>query len=304
MAVPDYQSIMLPLLKMVADGKEYRIREIIELLSNEFNLSPEDRRELLPSGSQPLFDNRVNWANTYLKKAGLLHSENRGHVQITEQGRDVLKKKPSRIDNAFLKKFSSFNQFINRDQKSIKEDADQGTPEEKSDKTPEEELENAWKSLNKTLASDLLDKVKEISPAKFEQLVIDLLLSMGYGGSRQEAGNLVGRTGDGGIDGIINEDRLGLDKIYLQAKRWENTVPIKEVRDFAGALLAQKARKGVFITTSDFPKSAYEFAHDIDRNIVLINGIRLAELMIEFKMGVSVKETYQVKEIDSDYFEG
>ncbi|WP_010661893.1 restriction endonuclease [Marinilabilia salmonicolor] len=302
MAVPDYQSIMLPLLKMVADGKEYRIREIIELLSNEFDLSPDDRRELLPSGSQPLFDNRVAWANTYLKKAGLLHSENRGHVQITEQGLEVLKKNPSRIDNAFLKKFSSFNQFINKDQKPIKED--KGALEVKSDKTPEEELENAWKSLNKTLASDLLEKVKEISPAKFEQLVIDLLLSMGYGGSRQEAGNLVGRTGDGGIDGIINEDRLGLDKIYLQAKRWENTVPIKEVRDFAGALLAQKARKGVFITTSDFPKSAYDFAHDIDRNIVLINGIRLAELMIEFKMGVSVKETYQVKEIDSDYFEG
>ncbi|MBN1118820.1 MAG: restriction endonuclease [Bacteroidales bacterium] len=300
MAIPDYQTIMLPLLKVVADGKEYRIRDLIEILSTELDLLPDDRREMLPSGTQPLFDNRVSWANTYLKKAGLLHSSKRGYVQITEQGKKVLSSNPKKITTVFLKKFEPFQHFFSNATLAGEEESS----ESESDKTPEEELENAWKSLNKTLASELLDKVKEISPAKFEQLVLDLLLSMGYGGSRQEAGNLVGRTGDGGIDGIINEDRLGLDKIYLQAKRWENTVAIKEVRDFAGALLAQKARKGVFITTSDFPKSAYEFAHDIDRNIVLINGIRLAELMIEFKMGVSVKETYQVKEIDSDYFDG
>ena len=300
MGVPDYQTIMLPLLRMVADGKEYRIRELIGLLATELKLSPEDRRQLLPSGTQPLFDNRVAWANTYLKKAGLLKSVKRGYVQITDQGKQVLNTHPKKIDNSYLKQFQSFNQFLHQSNGGNKHSTVEPMV---ADKTPEEELEDAWKGLNEALATDLLQKVKEIEPAQFERLVIDLLLSMGYGGSRQEAGTLVGKTGDGGIDGIINEDRLGLDKIYLQAKRWENTVPIKEVRDFAGALLAQKARKGVFITTSDFPKSAYEFAHDVDRNIVLINGIRLAELMIEFKMGVSVKETYQVKEIDSDYFE-
>lgn len=302
MAVPDYQTVMLPLLRRVADGKEYRVRELIERLSEEYNLTHEDRRELLPSGTQPVFDNRVGWANTYLKKAGLLKSEKRGYVQITDLGQQVLNSSPEKINAAFLKQFDSFKDFISASQQENETDSALASID--TGKTPEEQLENAWKSLNKTLASELLEKVKEISPAKFEQLVIDLLLAMGYGGSRQEAGNLVGRTGDGGIDGIINEDRLGLDKIFLQAKRWENIVPIKEVRDFAGALLAQKARKGVFITTSDFPGSAYQFAHDIDRSIVLINGIRLAELMIEFEMGVSVKETYQVKEVDSDYFEG
>ncbi|TAJ13746.1 restriction endonuclease [Marinilabiliaceae bacterium JC017] len=300
MPIPDYQSIMLPLLKVVADGKEYRIRELVKLLSVKFKLSPEENRELLPSGNQPLFDNRVNWANTYLKKAGLLQSEKRGHVQITQSGLEVLKSNPETINVVYLRQFESFRDFVNNSNNVSIQETSQP---EQSAQTPEEELEGAWKSLNKTLASDLLQKIKTMDPGKFEKLVVDLLLAMGYGGSRQEAGNIVGKSGDGGIDGIINEDRLGLDKIYIQAKRWENTVPIKEIRDFAGALLAQKARKGIFISTSDYPKSAHEYVQNIDRTIVLINGFRLAELMIEFKMGVSVKETYQVKEIDSDYFD-
>ncbi len=300
MPVPDYQSIMLPLLKALAGGKECHSRELIDLLANTFQLTAEERRELLPSGTQFVFDNRIGWAKSYLKKAGLLSSEKRGVVQISSLGLEVLNRNPEKINVAFLKQFDSFREFIGTGTNNSDTEA---TVERIHERTPEEELENAWKSLNKTLASDLLLKVKAIEPAQFEKLVVDLLLAMGYGGSRQEAGSIVGQSGDGGIDGIINEDRLGLDKIYIQAKRWENTVPIKEVRDFAGALLAQKARKGVFITTSDYPKSAYEYVQNIDRTIVLIDGIRLAELMIEFKMGVSVKETYQVKEIDSDYFD-
>lgn len=300
MPVPDYQSIMLPLLKAVSNGKEFKFREIVELLAQSFELTEAERRERLPSGTQWLFDNRVGWANTYLKKSGLLQSEKRGFVQITELGLQVLRSKPQIINASYLRQFDSFNQFVGYTQTNKEHEAEKDieTPQ-----TPEEELEGIWTNLNRTLAAELLQKVKQIDASQFEKLVVDLLLAMGYGGSRQEAGSIVGKSGDGGIDGIIKEDRLGLDKIYLQAKRWENTVPIKEVRDFAGALMAQKAHKGVFIATSDFPKSAYEFVQNIDRTIVLIDGLRLAELMIEFEMGVSVKETYRIKEIDLDYFE-
>jgi restriction system protein len=301
MNLPDYQTLMLPLLKATDDGNPHHVRELIEKLEDAFQLSEEERRELLPSGKQPIFENRVGWANAYLKKAGLLNSEKRGYVQITHKGKKVLRQNPEKIDNTFLKQFRSFQQFVGATPGDKPAEEEMKTEEETN---PEEQLETAWKALNETLAADLLQKVKGIIPSKFEQLVIDLLLAMGYGGSRKEAGRLIGRTGDGGIDGIINEDRLGLDKIYLQAKRWENTVPIKEVRDFAGALLAQKAQKGVFITTSGFPNSAHEYVRSIDRNIVLIDGLRLAELMIEFRLGVSTKETYQVKEMDTDYFEG
>jgi restriction system protein len=300
MPVPDYQSIMLPLLKTVSNGKEFKFREIIEVLAVEFKLTEKERRELLPSGTQCLFDNRVGWANTYLKKAGLLQSEKRGFVQITELGKQVLKSNPPIINASYLRKFDSFNQFVGYTQTNKGHEVDEAS---ETPQTPEEALEGIWTNLNRTLATELLQKVKQTDASQFEKLVVDLLLAMGYGGSRQEAGNIVGKSGDGGIDGIIKEDRLGLDKIYVQAKRWENTVPIKEVRDFAGALMAQKAHKGVFITTSDFPKSAHEFVQNIDRTIVLIDGLRLAELMIEFEMGVSVKETYRIKEIDLDYFE-
>lgn len=300
MPIPDYQSLMLPLLKAAADNSIYRSRDLIERLAKELKLTSEERRELLPSGTQPLFDNRAGWANTYLKKAGLLQSEKRGYVQITELGQKVLLSDPEKINNAFLRQFESFNQFIGYTPNGKQENQE---PVEETVQTPEEQLETVWSELNRTLANDLLEKVKLMDPYKFEVLVVDLLLAMGYGGSRNEAGKTVGKSGDGGIDGIINEDRLGLDKIYLQAKRWENTVPIKEVRDFAGALLAQKALKGVFITTSDYPKSAYEFVDNIDRTIVLIDGHRLVELMIEHGVGVSVERKFVLKEVDGDYFE-
>lgn len=300
MPIPDYQSLMLPFLKATADNGIYRFRDLIEELATQFQLTSYDRRELLPSGTQPIFDNRVAWANTYLKKAGLLQSEKRGYVQITQLGQKVLSSNPERINNVFLRQFESFNHFtgyISNGKSEVQE------LEEEAHQTLEEQLEGAWIKLNSILAKDLLEKVKTMNPAKFESLVIDLLLAMGYGGSRHEAGSIVGKSGDGGIDGIINEDRLGLDKIYVQAKRWENTVPIKEIRDFAGALLAQKARKGVFITSSDYPKSAYEYVQNIDRTIVLIDGKRLALLMIEYEIGVSVQKKLVLKDVDTDYFE-
>ncbi len=300
MSVPDYQSIMLPLLQCVADKQIHKFRELIERLSTEFNLSESDRRELLPSGKQSLFDNRVGWANTYLKKAGLLQSEKRGFVQITKLGLEVLDTNPERIDATFLRQYDSFNQFIGINIKGEKESEEQSSV---SDKTPKETFENAYLQINRLLIGQLSDLLSKIDPYKFEELVLDLLQAIGYGGNRAEAAQVTKKSADGGIDGIINEDRLGLDKIYIQAKRYANTVPIKEVRDFAGAMLAHNARKGVFITTSDFPSSAKEFAEKIDRTLILMDGKRLAELMIEYNIGISPKETFVYKEIDSDYFE-
>lgn len=301
MAIPDYQSIMLPLLECVSDSKTYQFRELIVQLAKRFNLTEDDRRELLPSGKQPLFDNRVGWANTYLKKAGLLESEKRGFVQITNLGQEVLSSNPTRIDAAFLKQYDSFNQFVGTNGKSS-EDSD-STTSESDIQTPKEKLEQAYQKINQLLIGQLSDLLAKIDPYKFEELVLDLLQAIGYGGNRAEAAQVTKKSADGGIDGIINEDRLGLDKIYIQAKRYNNTVPVKEVRDFAGAMLAHNARKGVFITTSDFPTSAKDFADKIDRTLILIDGKRLAALMIEYNIGISPKETFVNKEIDSDYFE-
>ncbi|WP_439182531.1 restriction endonuclease [Carboxylicivirga taeanensis] len=301
MPVPDYQSIMLPLLRCVADEKTYKFRQLIEKLSIELKLSNADRRQLLPSGKQPLFDNRVGWANTYLKKAGLLQSEKRGFVQITNLGMEVLNANPSKIDAAFLRQYDSFNEFVGT---NVKNNGESNVKSVESDsQTPKENFEEAYQQINRMLIRQLADQLIKVDPYKFEELVLDLLQAIGYGGNRAEAAQVTKKSTDGGIDGIINEDRLGLDKIYIQAKRYANTVPIKEVRDFAGAMLAHNARKGVFITTSDFPPSAKEFADKIDRTLILIDGKRLAELMIEYNIGISPKETFVYKEIDSDYFE-
>lgn len=302
MPVPDYQSIMLPLLKAVADEQIHKFRELIEKLAQEFELTEENRRELLPSGKQPLFDNRVGWGNTYLKKAGLLQSEKRGFVQITNLGLQVLNNNPSRVDAAFLRQYDSFNEFVGTNGKDSEESNEQTV--ESDNQTPKEKFEKAYQQINRLLIGQLTDQLTKVDPYKFEELVLDLLEAIGYGGNRSEAAQVTKKSADGGIDGIINEDRLGLDKIYIQAKRYNNTVPVKEVRDFAGAMLAYNARKGVFITISDFPSSAKDFADKIDRTLILIDGKRLAELMIEYDIGISPKETFVYKEIDSDYFEG
>ena len=300
MTIPDYQSIMLPLLKLVGDGKEHSLRETIETLSEEFSLSDEERRELLPSGRQPTFDNRVGWARTYLKKAGLLKSTRRGYFRIAERGRSVLEKQPSEIDTAYLRQFPEFVEFQTPKQK------DMGTPRPEPDDsaTPEEEIEAAYKTLRESLVAELLETVKSCSPAFFEQLVVDLLVKMGYGGTRRDAGQAIGKSGDGGIDGIIKEDRLGLDIVYIQAKKWENTVSRPEIPKFAGALQGQRARKGVFITTSGFSSAARDYVSRIESNIVLIDGETMAQLMLDFNIGVTGVATYELKRVDTDYFTG
>ena len=266
--LPDYQSIMLPLLQFVADGRTYRTRELVDGLAEQFDLTPEERKELLPSGTQPVFSNRLGWAKTYLKKAGLLASEKRGTIVITDRGKEVLSEQPDRIDVNFLDQFPEFLAF----RKGNTSNKDKSEQEDTPEQTPEEMLEYAHKKLNQELIQELLQTVMDSSPAFFEQLVVDLLLAMGYGGSRADAGRAIGQSNDGGVDGIIKEDKLGLDIIYIQAKRWENTVPTREVRDFAGALLGKKARKGVFITTSSFPQSASDYIKSIEPKIILIDG--------------------------------
>ncbi|HKL07850.1 MAG TPA: restriction endonuclease [Bacteroidales bacterium] len=302
--IPDYQTIMLPLLKLTSDKKVHKFREVIETLSEYFKLTEEEKKELLPSGNQALFDNRVGWARFYLTKAGLLKSEKRGTHQITEAGLKFLQKNPDQLTTKDLDNFPAFVEFKNSiDRKKTPDKKEKLDEIEESTETPEEALEYAYLKLKNDLSRELLDTLKNCSPAFFEKIVVDVLTKIGYGGSRKDAGKALGRTGDGGIDGIIKEDKLGLDTIYIQAKRWENTVPVREIRDFAGALLSKKARKGIFITTSNFPKSAHEFVKSIEHKIILIDGEKLTEFMFEYNVGVSTQSTYEVKRVDSDYFE-
>jgi len=299
MAIPDYQTIMLPLLRFGGDQKEHSVREAIDNLSKEFGLTEEEKRELLPSGQQEVFTNRVAWARTYMGKAGLLESTRRGYFKITDRGAKVLKQNPHRIDVKFLEQFEEFRQFrALRHTKTEEEEVEV----EAHERTPEEALESAYKQLRGNLADELLQQVKSCSPGLFEKIVVELLVKMGYGGSRQDAGRAIGRSGDEGIDGIIKEDRLGLDIIYIQAKRWENTVGRPEVQKFAGALQGQRARKGIMITTSNFSKEAQDYASKIDSKIVLIDGEQLAQLMIDHSLGVSPVAAYEIKRIDTDYF--
>lgn len=303
--IPDYQTIMLPLLKLTGDNQTHKFRELIDTLADHFKLTEKERKELLPSETQAIFDNRVGWARFYLTKADLLKSEKRGTHQITKQGLEFLKTNPDALRTKDLENFKAFKNFKESiDKKNHRDTKESGLQEaEETPETPEEALEYAFLKLKNDLSRDLLETIKDCSPAFFEKLVIDMLTKMGYGGSRKDAGQALGRTGDGGIDGIIKEDKLGLDTIYIQAKRWENTVPVREIRDFAGALLSKKARKGIFITTSNFPKSAYDFVKSIEHKIILIDGERLTDLMFEFNVGLSIQSIYEVKRIDSDYFD-
>lgn len=301
MPIPDYQSIMLPLLRLAGDDQEHSAREAVDALATEFNLSPAERAELLASGQQAIFNNRVGWANSYLKKAGLLFSPKRGVFRITERGKDVLATPPMRIDVKFLERYPELMEFRQGSKAIAREDRIGVT--DTPDQTPEEALETAYQSLRNSLAADILAKVHSCTPAFFEHLVVELLVKMGYGGSRRDAGERLGQSGDGGIDGIIKEDRLGLDTIYLQAKRWQGSVGRPEIQKFVGALQGQRARKGVFITTSSYTTDAIDYASRIDTKVVLLDGKRLAELMIDFDVGVSVAASYAVKRIDSDYFE-
>lgn len=300
MAIPDYQSIMLPLLKLAGHGETLRSRDAVESLGEHFSLTELERRQLLPSGKQATFDNRVGWARTYLSKAGLLESPKRGFFAITAAGQNVLSESPPEINVKFLERFPEFKAF--RELRRTKSKASEASAVESTEVSPEEQLENAYQELRAELGADILKSIKDCSPQFFEQLVIDIIVKMGYGGSRKEAGQAVGRSGDEGIDGIIKEDRLGLDIIYLQAKRWEAVVGRPEIQKFAGALQGQRARKGIFITTSSFTKEALRYVQQIESKIILIEGEHLVELMIDHGVGVSTEATYEVKQIDSDYF--
>jgi restriction system protein len=258
---------------------------------------------MLPSGRAPLFYNRLAWAKTYLKRAGLIEQPRRGIFLISPSGRQLLAEGPQKIDLRLLQEMPGYANTSDPPELTSASDSTALTDSALVDVTPEEDLERAHAVLRRELAADLINNVKKCTPAFFESLVIQLLLKMGYGGSRQEAGRAVGRSGDGGIDGIINEDRLGLDAIYLQAKRWDGTVGRPEIQKFVGALAGQRASKGVFITTSVFTQEAKEYAERSQYRVVLIDGVRLSDLMIEHDLGVSVAATYQLKRIDSDFFD-
>lgn len=286
------------LLKITSDGKEHGFSEVAEALSLHFKLTSDDRKEMLSSGRQAKFENRVGWAQTYMKKAGLLESPGRGKVRITARGLKVLKEGHTDISAKFLRQFPEFMEF----QKTSRQEDGQDEKDEGTEQTPEESLESSDQSLRRDLGQELLSRVKGCSPRFFEKLVVDLLVAMGYGGSRIDAGQAVGRSGDGGVDGIIKEDKLGLDAVYLQAKRWEGTVGRPTVQEFAGSLDGYRARKGVLITTSGFSKEAKDYVDKIEKKIVLIDGEQLVQLMIDHGVGVGEAATYTVKKVDLDYF--
>ncbi len=302
--IPDYQSLMLPLLKIVSDGREHKYRDLIEELAVEFQLTDEERKELLASGTQAIFDNRVGWAKTYLKKAGLIDSPKRAMVVITDLGLDILNTNPEKIDAKFLRQFPSFLEFQNASRTENEETEIETIPKDTIEQTPEETLDLAYRRIRKALAAELLNKVVDLSPAFFERLVVELLVKMGYGGSLKDAGKAMGKSGDEGIDGTIKEDKLGLDIIYIQAKRWKpgNVVGRPELQKFVGALAGQGAKKGIFITTSNFIKEALEYSPRNETKIVLIDGGHLAQLMIDYNLGCTTQQTYELKKVDSDYF--
>lgn len=304
MAIPDYQSIMLPFLKRVADNNIHLFKDIVDELALEFKLSENDINELLPSGQAFLFSNRVGWARTYLKKAGLIDSPKRGAIAITHRGSTILKSKPKRIDNNLLKQFPEFIAFQNY-KRNETEEVTKNDITETEKQTPEETIENSYQTVRQSLAFDLLDTVRKLSPLFFERLVVELLVKMGYGGSMKDAGEAIGKTGDEGIDGTIKEDKLGLDIIYIQAKRWQaaNVVGRPELHKFVGALAGQGAKKGIFITTSSFTKEALSYIPRNETKIVLIDGQQLAQLMIDYNLGVAPQRIYEIKRLDSDYFE-
>lgn len=304
MTIPDYQSIMLPLLELASDGTDHPLKEATEAISNTFKLTEEERNRRLPSGLKTYIYDRINWACTYMKQAGLLTSAKRGFFRITERGQRVLKERPGQINVEYLEQFKEFMEF--RQRKGTKKTGDVASRIEMNSNhgTPEERLEAAYAEIRNELGREILEKIKECSPEFFERLVVELLLKMGYGGSRQDAGEAVGKSGDEGIDGIIKEDRLGLDVVYIQAKKWKDTVIGRpHIQAFVGALSGQKATKGIFITTSRFSNDAREFTKQTTSRVVLIDGEQLAQYMIDFNIGVSTAETYEMKKIDNDYFE-
>lgn len=312
MPVPDFQTVMLPLLRITSDQMEHVFAEVIEKLAKEFNLTDAERMERIPSGRQTRFNSKVYWAKTYLTQSVLLESRGRGCFAITSRGLEVLRSEHERIDIRFLEQYPEFREFRNRTSRGNSESVGENEAgmsassslivESQIVQTPEETIESGYQTLRNGLAQDLLDTIKGCSPRFFENLVLDLLLAMGYGGSRADAAQHLGRAGDGGVDGIIKEDRLGLDVIYVQAKRWENPVGRPQVQAFAGSLEENHAQKGVFISTSRFSQDARDYVGRIGKKIILVDGHMLAQLMIDYNVGVFETDRYVLKKIDTDYF--
>lgn len=299
MAVPDFQSFFKPLLEIAADKKEHSMKEARELISKNMNLSEADLKELLPSGTQTKYDNRIAWAKSYFVQAKVLEAPRRAYFRITDRGLELLKKSYNRIDIKILNQYPEFVEFHTMKAASSTDNGQQDTLHLE---TPEETLQKAYQNIRSDLAAEILEKIKSNSPQFFERLVVDIMISLGYGGSRADAGKSIGQSGDEGIDGIIKEDRLGLDVIYLQAKRWDGTVGRPEVQKFVGALHGKRAKKGVFITTGRFSDDALRYVESIDPKVILIDGRTLTELIIDHGLGTSTTAKYEIKRIDTDYF--
>lgn len=303
MSVPGFQDLTLPVLRAFEDGQEHSSREVRDRVALRLGLSQQDLGETLPSGKQTRYANRAAWAHVYLKQAGLIDSPRRGIYRITERGRQVLSAPPARIDIPFMMQFPEMVAFRSKRSDGGETDAGgEGSDGQGEILTPDEQIRVGYQQLKESLAVQLLARVQQASPRFFEELVVELLVRMGYGGSHEDAARVVGRGGDEGIDGIIKEDRLGLESIYVQAKRWQGAVGRPIIQQFAGALQGQRARKGVLITTSNFTREAADYAKGLQNTIVLIDGTQLAELMIDFGVGVSDVETIRLKRLDEDYF--
>ncbi len=305
MAVPDYQSLMLPVLSLSADG-EIGVRNVVERLADQLGLDQAERSELLPSGKQTLFANRVHWAKTYLGKAGLIEATRRGHFRITPRGRTVLKAAPPRIDNEFLNQFEEFRRFRERPVSSVPTANGEPTGMNlEQTGTPDDVMRAAHRQIDAALAQDLLDRIRAAPPEFFERVIVNLLLGMGFGGSVADAGRALGRSGDDGVDGVIDQDALGLDRVYVQAKRYAqgNNVGPGAIREFFGSLDRHKAAKGVFVTTSSFSSAARETAELLSKRIVLVDAEQLAKLMIRYNIGCRIEDTLHIKRLDEDFFE-
>jgi restriction system protein len=304
--IPDFQTVMLPLLELLADGKPRPAKEVRQHMISLFKLTEEEAAQLIPSGLHTAISDRVSWAQTYMKRAGLTAAPTRGVYEITQRGLELLARKPSRVDVALLGEYPQFKEWLGRSGSSQKQrkaaSASESVLQLANEESPEEALDSAYNRLRASIEADLLEQVKNMPPAFFERLVVELLVKMGYGGTLDDAGQAVGKSGDGGIDGIIKEDRLGLDLIHIQAKRWQNTVGRPDIQGFAGSLEGARSKKGIFITTSSFSQEAREYVRHIEKRIVLIDGNQLAQLMYDHGVGASTVATYEIRKVDSDYF--
>ncbi len=305
--IPSYKQFMRPFLEIAKEGNrsEVKLRDVINQLADKFNLTAEERTETFSSGKQTVLDNRVGWARTYITKAGLLETTRRAHFVITQRGLEAIKDPNTIIDNKYLGQFEEFVAFKGQKSDNFSSSVDEKKQEDSIDATPDEALRAAYKKINDALAADILDRTRKVTPDFFEDLLIELLLAMGYGGTGEGAAHALGKSGDNGIDGVIDQDPLGVDQIYIQAKRYAqgNNIGSGDIRDFFGALNLKKAQKGIFITTSDFTSSATQTAKDLGMRIVLINGKELAKLMLRYNIGSRDEQVLHLKKIDEEFFE-